>query len=89
MIAVTVFPPTPATVSAGSHRGGQASGDDSIQFRQVMFAIGVSCGGVVGFDAAEETAHHVFGLQAQVLEGFAGDRAGEERLMVCSVQPAG
>ena len=35
-------------------------------------------GGGVGFDAAEDAAHHVFGLQAEVAERLGGDGGGQE-----------
>ncbi len=78
-VAVALLPPTPAAVAMLEIvKPLQASLRDGIQFGQIFLVLRMRGSGGVGFNAAEDAAHHVFGLQAEVAKGFGGDGGGQE-----------
>ena len=79
MIAVALLPPAPAAVGMLKIvKAVEALLGDLVEFGQIMFALGMRGGGGVGFDAAENVAHHVLRFQAEVLERFGGDGRGQK-----------
>ena len=79
MIAVALLPPGPAAVGMLEIiKTFEAGFDYLIELLQILFPVRMSRGRAAGFDAAENPAHDIFGLQTKIAQSFDGDDSGQE-----------
>src|SRR5437867_2570348 len=73
-ITLALFPPAPASIAMLEVvETIEVRVHDFVELRQILLAFGMRGIGMGWFDSAEETAHDVFGLKAEVLEGLGRD----------------